>query len=706
LRQNSTELNAVISFAREMDSLVVPEAESLGLTITKRSSSYLNVTGDLSSLYGFIYRTRYSSRVFLVLFDFEAKNPEDFTIQARKYAWDEVFGVECTLSVSGNLRKSKLKNPSYLSLCLKDGIVDYFQKAYGERPEIDSKSAEARISFFGEEETVTVCYDMSGESLFKRGYRKHLGEAALKETLAAALLNRAGWQDGDPRPLYDPFCGSGTLLIEAAMISCRIPAGYYRKKWGFQKWKHHNNVLWTSVKDSADSEMNIKGKTRYIGCEIDLRAMKAANENIEKSGLQNLIHIDRGDALQNTPRFSAELPQPGLIITNPPWGLRLEKNQSPDFFRDLCRHLAVHFPSWQLSLFLGEKADARGIPFKRNRINHFYNGAEKCRLQHYTAHIEERKIVIDPSMEQLVNRLKKILKAKKKWAKREQTDSYRLYDADLPEFNAAIDVYCGKYYHIQEYKAPAIIDESKTRKRLHQIVEAVKLTTECSNDSIFVKQRQKQKGEFQYTKAENSGNSYLARENNLMFLVNLTDYLDTGLFLDHRPLRQWIKDEASGKSFLNLFCYTGSVTAAAASGGCSGSVSVDTSATYLDWAEKNLRINKLLSPDHKFICSDSIDYLKECKEKFDIIYIDPPTFSNSKSRTRDFDVQRDHSELIRKAALLLNSGGVIYFSNNFRRFIMDEGIMTDFNVSDITGKSIPEDFSKKKIHKAFKISQQ
>jgi len=302
----------------------------------------------------------------------------------------------------------------------------------------------------------------------------------------------------------------------------------------------------------------------------------------------------------------------------------------------------------------------------------------------------------------LRNRLDKNYRHLRKRAEREGIQCWRVYDADLPEYAAAIDIY-GEHLHIQEYQAPASVDDNLARTRIRELVRVAGDILGVPRDRIALKTRRRGKGGQKYGRLDQRGEFIEVEEGGLKFLVNLRDYLDTGLFLDHRPLREHIRRISRGERFLNLFCYTGTASVYAASGGAAETVSVDLSQTYLDWAQDNLAVNGFGEPQHRLVWSDAMGYLRGHSAMFDLIYVDPPTFSNSK-RADDFDVQRDHVALLKLCAERLLPGGLILFSNNYRRFKLDDDALSDFVVQDIGPTTIPFDFQRNaRIHHAWEL---
>lgn len=293
-----------------------------------------------------------------------------------------------------------------------------------------------------------------------------------------------------------------------------------------------------------------------------------------------------------------------------------------------------------------------------------------------------------------------------KWARKEKLDCYRLYDADLPDYNAAIDVY-KDYIIIQEYAAPKEISEDKARRRLTDMIRATVLVTGVETNNVILKVRQKQSGKNQYQKLAEKSRYFDVEEYGVKLIVNLQDYLDTGLFLDHKLTRKMIGDMAAGKDFLNLFAYTGSATVHAACGGAKSTMTIDMSRTYLEWAQKNMNTNDQTGTQHQFLQADCLQWLQQAEGEFDLIFIDPPTFSNSKRMDQTFDVQRDHIMLLENLKRMLRQDGTVVFSNNKRNFKMDEEALdkAGLQAKNISKQTLPLDFARNKhIHNCWIIT--
>ena len=309
----------------------------------------------------------------------------------------------------------------------------------------------------------------------------------------------------------------------------------------------------------------------------------------------------------------------------------------------------------------------------------------------------------DEGMTMLINRLRKNQRILGKWARQQNIECFRVYDRDLPEYAFAIDCY-GQYVQMAEYQAPSEISDEKVSTRREQAIAAVQEVFGLPREHIALKSRERQRGTQQYEAQDRSKTFFVVNEGPARFWINLKDYLDTGLFLDHRPIRQFIRENAKGKSFLNLFCYTASASVQAALGGATSTLSIDLSNTYLDWARRNFLLNKIGGKNHRLKKADCVDYLNSKYEKFDLIFLDPPTFSNSKSSSNVLDVQKDHGMLIRNAMNKLERDGLLIFSTNKLNFKLDSESLKKFEIRDYTKSSLDKDFQRRKIHQTWLIS--
>ncbi|MCD6580558.1 MAG: bifunctional 23S rRNA (guanine(2069)-N(7))-methyltransferase RlmK/23S rRNA (guanine(2445)-N(2))-methyltransferase RlmL [Desulfuromusa sp.] len=703
-----------------LEPLLLAELADLGATDVKQERAGVRFSGDLGMAYKACLWSRLASRILLPLATFTASDPDQLYAGVLAIDWSEHLLVENTLAVDCTLIQSKITHTRYGALKVKDAVVDQFRSRVGDRPSVAVEQPDLRLNLHIFRDQATLSIDLSGDSLHRRGYRIDGVHAPLKENLAAAILIRAGWPAicAAGGGLADPLCGSGTLPVEAGLIATDTAPGLLRRYYGFLGWLQHDEELWDDLLKEALQRQAIgvdKKLAPIVGYDSDSRAVKAAWQHAQNAGLDKIIHFER--------RTLREFVAPagvnhGLLVANPPYGERLgQASELPEFYNILGQKMAQQCRGWKGAVITSSPQLGRSIGLRAGKINVLYNGALKCQLLQFELNDTNRwqsldegagkavKKILSPGGEMFANRLRKNLKKMKKWAAKEKINCYRLYDADLPEYAVAVDIYDDEV-HLQEYRAPKEIDEHKAAERLRDIQDALPLVLDISPDKVHLKVRQQQKGTQQYEKQSRRGILKEVQEGNCSFLVNLTDYLDTGLFLDHRPTRLLIQQLASGTRFLNLFAYTGTATVHALMGDAISTTTVDMSRTYLEWAKKNLLLNHFDPDEEEFIQADCLSWIDTATGEYDLIFLDPPTFSNSKGMVDTFDVQRDHVELLQKTLRHLAPGGILIFSNNLRKFVMDSSLIAALEIENISNKTIPFDFERNpRIHNCWLIKK-
>ncbi len=713
-------INFFATAALGLEPLLADELTELGATEVKQERAGVRFSGTLETAYTACLWSRLASRVLLPLASFEAKSPDQLYAQAGQIDWSEHFDVTDSFAIDCSLISSTINHSRFAALKLKDAIVDQFRSRCGERPGIDTDEPAVRINLHIHKDLATIAIDLAGNGLHKRSYRIDGVHAPLKENLAAAILIRSGWPEicAEGGAFIDPMCGSGTLPLEAALIATDCAPGLNRSYYGFLGWKQHVSTIWQELLITAqDRYQKALAATNVVilGYDSDSRAIKAAWQHARNAGLDKLIHFERRTLRELIPPATVST---GLLVANPPYGERLGKDSElPALYNLLGEKLATYCRGWKAGVITSNPQLGRSIGLRAEKINVLYNGALKCQLLQFNVNEENHwrsledgagkavKKKLSPEAEMFANRLRKNMKKYAKWAKQQDIDCYRLYDADLPEYAVAVDVY-GDEIHLQEYRAPSKVDEHKALQRYRDVVDAVPLVLDLAPDKVHEKVRQRQKGSQQYERQSQRGVFKEVKEGNCRFLVNLTDYLDTGLFLDHRLTRQLVQSMASGKRFLNLFAYTGAATVHALMGGAVATTTVDMSRTYLEWAQKNIALNGFDPDRQELIQADCQAWLDHAQGSYDLIFLDPPTFSNSKGMQGTFDIQRDHVDLLTKVGRLLAEDGVLIFSNNLRKFRMETDLLGDFEIEDITTKTIPLDFERNpRIHNCWVLKK-
>ncbi len=695
-----------------LQSLLFEELKSLGATELRETVAGVHFSGSQAVAYRACLWSRLANRVLLPVAELDASSAEAFYQGLSSIDWYRFFTSDKRFVVDFIGQNKSIRNTQFGAQRAKDAIVDWFVKHHRQRPQVDKSRPQVRLNMHLSGTRLQVALDMSGGSLHRRGYRRGFGEAPIKENLAAALLIRAGWQDTYPQggALIDPMCGSATLLLEGAMMALDIAPALGRPEFGFEHWRDHNAAQWQAIVSDAKSRAAraLAGDCVEIrGYDSDARVIRRAQENIAAAGLEKQVRVHAKPLKALTKPTHKPLPN-GLLICNPPYGERLgNKAELPLLYAQLGQLLSTEFKGWQGAVVTSDIALGKAMGLRAHKRYSLYNGALPVTLLLFDLSDNEYRAApaprLDDNAQMLANRLRKNQRRLSKWLKRDNVQCYRLYDADMPEFAVAIDVY-GDYLHVAEYKAPAGIDPAAAARRLHSVMQVLPEVTGIPGERIVLKQRQRQRGDTQYQKQGDSAALITVTEGAAKLLVNLRDYMDTGLFLDHRPLRRRIADEARGKDFLNLFCYTGSATVQAILGGARHTVSVDMSNTYLRWLEKNLRANKLGGSRHQLIRANCVEWLEETEEQFDLIMLDPPSFSNSARMDETFDVQRDHRALVESTMRHLREGGVLYFSNNRRKFVLDEALQAKYDCKDISKQTLDPDFERKpQVHSCWLI---
>ncbi|MDE4682758.1 bifunctional 23S rRNA (guanine(2069)-N(7))-methyltransferase RlmK/23S rRNA (guanine(2445)-N(2))-methyltransferase RlmL [Klebsiella pneumoniae] len=693
------------STARGLEELLKTELEGLGATDCQVVQGGVHFQGDTRLLYQSLMWSRLASRIMLPLGECRVYSDLDLYLGVQAIPWTEMFNPGATFAVHFSGLNDEIRNSQYGALKVKDAIVDSFTRKNLPRPNVDRESPDLRINVWLNKETAHISLDLSGEGLHLRGYRDGTGMAPIKENLAAAIVMRSGWVPGTP--LLDPMCGSGTMLIEAAMLATDRAPGLHRGHWGFGGWAQHDDGIWKEVKAEAQTRARqglAAYESRFYGSDVDARVIERARRNARRAGIGELIDFDVKDVAQlNNPLPKGPY---GTVISNPPYGERLESEPALIALHSLLgRIMKSQFGGWNLSVFSASPELLSCLQLRADKQFKAKNGPLDCVQKNY--HLAESEGG-KPAMlaEDFANRLRKNLKKFEKWARQEGIECYRLYDADLPEYNVAIDRYAD-WVVVQEYAPPKTVDAHKARQRLFDIIAATIAVLDMAPNKLVLKTRERQKGKNQYQKMAEKGDFIEVQEYNARLWVNLTDYLDTGLFLDHRIARRMLGQMSKGKDFLNLFSYTGSASVHAGLGGARSTTTVDMSRTYLEWAERNLRLNGLTGRAHRLMQADVLGWLRESTEQFDLIFIDPPTFSNSKRMEDAFDVQRDHIRLMTDLKRLLRKGGTIMFSNNKRGFRMDhDGLAAlGLKAQEISQKTLSQDFARnRQIHNCWLIT--
>lgn len=700
----------LINCPRGLEYLLQEELDGLGLQDSRVNPQGVFGSASLEILYNIALWSRLANRVQIILCSGPVRSAEDIYALCHAYPWPKEFAVESSVAISFHGTSLDIRNEMFGAQVIKDAMMDCFRDHGGARPDVERQSPDVRIQAYLKKDTLTVCLDFTGYSLHQRGYRLDKGLAPLKENVAAAILIRAKWPEIASQGgfLHDPCCGSGTLVIEALMMAADMAPGLLRQDQAFVHWKSHDETLWQQQRQIAITRQKPISSC-FKGSDIDKRAIIAARENAKRAGVADWIEW----RVSNLTESTAPIDSRGLVVCNPPYGERLADFQALiPFYQSLGQTLHHHYSGWSAAIITESPELAKALGLRASKQYRLYNGALDCKLYCFQLDETNQFRLTDPNKPSIpeaspeatmfANRLKKNLTHLQKWAKREQISCYRIYDADLPEYAFAIDRY-QDHIVLQEYAPPATIPEAVAAVRRQDVMQEIRRVLDIPLNHIVFKRRQQQKGLSQYEKMDKTNQHMIVDEGHVKLEVNLHDYLDTGLFLDHRSLRRHFGTLPANTRFLNCFCYTATASVHAAKAGAL-TTNIDLSNTYLEWAKRNFAHNQLSFNRHQFIQIDCLSWLQQTKDKFDVIFLDPPSFSNSKRMGQTMSVQRDHETLINLAISRLNPGGILYFSTNLRKFKLSPEMMRCYDVVNISESTIDIDFKRnQRIHHCYKI---
>lgn len=759
--------NLIVTCAFGLESVVKRELIDLGHEPKVIRPGWVAFSGTESDLIRANLCLRTADRILIQVLNFEAPDFDSLFETTRDFDWSRYIPGEARFPVRGRSIQSQLSSVPAIQRSVKKAIVESLQRNLRTN-ELPETGPEFPIEIAIRKNEACVTLDTTGASLHKRGYRKLVGPAPLKETLAAAMVLLSVWNPS--RPLIDPFCGSGTIAIEAAMIARNIAPGIGRQ-YVSEDWNWIDGKLWRELREELESSKltaGDPGHERILATDIDPEVLSLARYHARRAGVDASIHFQQRafEDLRSSKEF-------GCIITNPPYGERLESRDLNQLYRSVPRVLQ-RLPTWSHFILTAVPRFEAVIQQSATRRRKLYNGRIECVYYQYLGprppSNTNQKTDIDPvgdvaeimdstetdslqnatadprrtagvskssgeatkpssdrgikpespagirpvfggisertrhQAELFSSRLQKRARHLRRWPKRGIT-CYRIYEKDIPEIPLVVDRY-EDYLHVVEFERPHDHDLAEHASWQELMCQTAAKALNVPIQRVAFKERHRQRDFKQHEKIHEKDNQIVVNEGGLKFLVNLTDYADTGLFLDHRITREFFRREAAGKRVLNLFGYTGAFTVYAAAGGARSVLHVDSSATYNRWAERNLELNGLRQPGFVFRTMDAVALFDELPESglFDLAIVDPPTFSNSHSRPQAWEVQRDHVQLLRQLSRRMPPGGTVFFSTNFRRFKLDNDVESFFTeVREISRQTVPEDFRNRRIHRCWRM---
>ncbi len=735
-----TQLRLVATCAFGLEAVVKRELIALGFDNPKVvSPGRIGFDGDWAAVCKTNIWLRVADRILIEVLRFDAPDFDALFETVKAFDWSQRIPPDGSFPVIGRSRNSQLTSVPAIQRATKKAIVESLLQNTGESTLPESgEEYKVEIAILNDEAVVSI--DTTGRSLHRRGYRKLVGDAPIKETLAAAMIQLSVWHSG--RMLVDPFCGSGTIPIEAALIGRNIAPGLTRP-FASTHWAEIGDELWIETREHAEAQINHDVSMNIIGTDRDPDVLSLARYHALRAGVKNDIHFQEKnfDELRSKHEY-------GVVICNPPYGERLEERRRLQGLYESIPAVLQRLPTWSHFIITNMPGFERIVQKTATRRRKLYNGRIECtyfqflgprpprqdkenprdtvtddqpaseetkisapqktEVDSVNAKLESTPAVFGglqnkdhEQAELLAARLKKRAKHLRRWPTKKGITCFRLYERDIPELPFVIDRY-NDCLHITEYERPHERDAGRHAGWLELMKKTAGLATEVPIQRVFLKSRLKSK-QRQYQKVDQQQKMMTVQEDGLNFLVNLSDYVDTGLFLDHRNTRKMVREIAKGKHFLNLFAYTGSFSVYAAAGGAETTTTVDWSKTYLDWAKQNFAANKMTGPEHQFVATDTMDFLRTNTQTFDLVVVDPPTFSNRKGREGDWDVQVHHAEMLNLIGDRVSENAQIFFSTNFRRFKLDEASLTRFSIREISQQTVPDDFRNRKIHRCWSI---
>jgi 23S rRNA (guanine2445-N2)-methyltransferase / 23S rRNA (guanine2069-N7)-methyltransferase len=729
-------LELIATAAAGNEAIVKRELAALGYSARTMAPGRLAFAGDQAAVCRANLWLRAGERVLIHAGSFAAADFGQLFDGTAAIEWEAWLPRDAEFPVQGRSQRSQLSSVPACQRIVKRAIVKRLQEAYG-AAELPESGPRFSIEITLRDDVATLTLDTTGVGLHKRGYRRLVGEAQLRETLAAVLVQLSFWRPG--RVLADPFCGTGTIPIEAALVGRNIAPGL-RREFVSETWPTFEPRHWKHAREEARDSMRPALDERLLGYDIDGEALNLARYHAEQAGVDGDIHWQQRPFTDL--RAKAQF---GCIVTNPPYGERMGEDADIVALYRSFPLVLRRLPTWSFYILSSRRDLEELVGQRADRRRKLYNGPLECTYYQFHgpraprnadagaptgeqptfAAKEHRRPTETPRGEhqtemrpafgglleaskrqanEFANRLRNRARHLRRWPKRGIT-CYRLYERDVPDVPLVVDRY-EDALHLAEFARPHERTAAQHADWLDLMARTAGEVLDVPRERIFMKRRDRQRGAAQYQRVDEREARRVVQESGLKFLVNLSDYVDTGLFLDHRLTRQMVRDAAAGKRFLNLFGYTGSFSVYAAAGGAVATTTVDKSATYTDWARENLELNGFRGSEHAVVRRDIREFVDDLRadDEWDLAVVDPPTFSNTKGLDEDWDVQRDHAALLERLAGHLAPAGVVFFSTNFRRFKFDEqALAMSYSVRNITRQTIPEDFRNQRIHQCWKL---
>ncbi len=686
-----------------LENVLADELRTAGALDVRTGRRMCSFRGDLAVMYRANIQCSTAVRILKPIHRFTAADEQALYRGIGGVDWLALLDAEGSLAIDPVVHSPIFSNSLYAAQLTKDSVVDQIRAATGRRPSVDLANPDLRVNLHIDREQVTVYLDASGDSLHKRGYRVAAGEAPINEVLAAGILRLGGWDQNSP--LADFMCGSGTLVIEAALAARRIAPGLVRGQFAYQRWKDYCAATHEAEIETARQAVLPSLAFPIRGSDLDPRAIDAAKQNSHRAGVA-------GDIEWAVENFESAAPpaESGTLVVNPPYDERMKAASIEAVYRRLGDVLKRNWAGYRALVFTGNLEAAKHIGLRASTKTRLFNGAIECRLLKFdmfaseSAPAEASPRQIGQDLEKaFANRLRRMAKHWHRSFRRQNITAYRVYDRDVPDVPLAIDWYDGQVL-ITEYERPHNRTEIEHRAWLERMVALIGTTLDTPATRVVLRSRSAKKTAVKGPKEK--AHVVEVREGPLTFEAHLNANKETGLALDRRTVRGMLWTDAPEKRFLNLFAKSGWATVAAAAGGAVSSLSVEASPTLADWAKRNLRLNDISADEHRIVCLDPLDFVNQLDPsagpQFDLAYVEPPAF-DGKRREGVWNVQDGHVELLNRLLACMSVGGRIYFSTTFRRLKLHDSRLRRGMAREITRQTTAPDFRDSKAHRSWAI---
>ncbi|MEN8140920.1 MAG: bifunctional 23S rRNA (guanine(2069)-N(7))-methyltransferase RlmK/23S rRNA (guanine(2445)-N(2))-methyltransferase RlmL [Thermodesulfobacteriota bacterium] len=669
-----------------LEGLVAREVQDFGGQDIEKRRGAVTWQGTLETAYRACLWSRFASRILLQLTTFSCPDQDALYDAVRAMDWQAHMTEEDSLAVDAVLVKSTLNHSHFAALKVKDGVVDFFRDLTGQRPNIEKYQPDIRLNLFVYEDEAKLSLDLAGSSLHQRGYRVDGGHAPLKESLAAAIVALAGVNSemDKEQVILDPLCGSGTLLIEAAMIIGDIAPGLDRRYFALLQWQQHDRRLWKRLVAEA-MEREEAGRKRpwpkLIGYDANFKVVKAALANIDKADFSSDIHVEKRVLANLTPPSAT-----GLLVTNPPYGERLaEQEEMRYLYRALGRIMGHAFAGWRAAIFSSEANFFDALDQRHQGLTKLFNGPIPCQLRTYEIAQADKKSFpwqLQPLERPtpLSRQLEKNCQELFAWAEEGEVECFRIYDRELDAFDMAVDI-MGYWLYIHEYGEP---DRGKQQEVIGGLAELFGINRHRIFSKPAGQKKKRQRGK------ERQQRLYEVGEGGCTFLVSFAGLF--GLSLKERKMRLLVQERANKKRVLVLFAGTGTVTCHALRGGAAFTTSVDPSELQLEWARKNIALNGFGRPGNRLIGAEILEWLEGDRDSYELIVIDLPSFNGQK---------KQKGLLAAAMARLSEDGSLLLSAATGRLQLGQDG--EAYAVTDISKDLQPHDFQNKRQLRCLEI---